>query len=49
MFVFHIAKVLKNEVELLHATIEKRLAAQGKKLIEAERIDRLRCINSDLI
>ncbi len=46
-FVLHIAKVPKDEVELLDAIIEKRLAAQGETLIDAERIDRLRQAVSD--
>jgi len=32
----------KDEAELLDAMIERRLAAQGKTLIDAKRIDRLR-------
>ena len=38
----------KDEAELLDAMIERRLAAQGKTLIDAERIDRLRQAVSDL-
>ncbi len=40
--------VPKDEAELLDAIIERRLAAQGKTLIDAERIDRLRQAVSDL-
>jgi hypothetical protein len=42
VFVLHNAKVPKDEAELLDAIIEKRLAAQGKTLIAAEPIERLR-------
>ncbi len=38
----------KDEAELLDAMIERRLAAQGKTLIDAERIDRLRQAMSNL-
>ncbi len=41
-------QVPKDEAELLDAMIERRLAAQGKTLIEAEQIDRLRQAVSDL-
>jgi hypothetical protein len=41
-------RVPKDEAELLDAIIERRLAAQGKTLIDAERIDRLRQAVSDL-
>ena len=37
-----------NEAELLDAMIERRLAAQGKRLVEAEQIDRLRKTVTDL-
>ncbi len=35
-------QVPKDESALLDAMIESRLAAQGKTLVDAERIDRLR-------
>ncbi len=38
----------KEEAKLLGAIIEKRLAAQGKTLIDAERVDRLRKAVKDL-
>ncbi len=38
----------KDEAELLDAMIERRLATQGKTLIDAKRIDRLRQAMSDL-
>ena len=41
-------KVPKDEAELLDAMIESRLAAQGKTLVEADRIDRLKQAVSDL-
>ncbi len=40
--------VPKDEAELLDAMIERRLAAQGKTPIDAERIDRLRKAVKDL-
>ena len=40
--------VPKDEAELLDAMIERRLAAQGKTLIDAGQIDRLRQAVSDL-
>ena len=40
--------VPKDEAELLDAMIERRLAAQGKTLIDAGRIDRLRKAVKDL-
>ena len=40
--------VPKDEAELLDAMIERRLAAQGKTLIDARQIDRLRQAVSDL-
>ena len=41
-------QVPKDEAELLDAMIENRLAAQGKTLIDAGQIDRLRQAVSDL-
>ncbi len=41
-------QVPKDEAELLDAMIEIRLAAQGKTLVDANRIDRLRQAVSDL-
>jgi hypothetical protein len=41
-------QVPKDEAKLLDAIIEKRLAAQGKTLIDAGQIDRLRQAMSDL-
>ncbi len=41
-------QVSKDEAELLDAIIESRLAAQGKTLVDAERIDRLRQAVKDL-
>jgi hypothetical protein len=41
-------QVPKDEVELLDAIIERRLAAQGKTLVDSERIDRLRKAVKDL-
>ncbi len=38
----------KDEAELLDAMIERRLAAQGKTLIDSGRIDRLRKAVKDL-
>ncbi len=38
----------KGEAELLDAMIERRLAAQGKTLVDAGRIDRLRKAVKDL-
>ncbi len=38
----------EDEAELPDAMIEQRLAAQGKTLIDAKRIDRLRQAMSDL-
>ncbi len=40
--------VPKDEAELLDAIIEKRLAAQGKTLIDAGQIDRVRRAINDL-
>ena len=40
--------VPKEETELLDAMIENRLAAQGKTLIDAGQIDRLRTVVDDL-
>ena len=40
--------VPRDEAELLDAMIERRLAAQGKRLVEAEQIDRLRKAVTDL-
>ena len=37
-----------DEAALLDAIIERRLAAQGKALVDAERIDRLRQAMNDL-
>ncbi len=42
------APVPKDEAELLDAIIERRLAAQGKTLIDAGQIDRLRKAINDL-
>ncbi len=41
-------QVPKDEAELLDAIIERRLAAQGKSLIDAGQIDRLRTAVNDL-
>ncbi len=41
-------QVPKDEAELLDAMIERRLATQGKTLIDAKRIDRLRQAMSNL-
>ena len=41
-------QVPTDEVELLDAMIEKRLAARGKTLVDGDRIDRLRQAVSDL-
>ena len=40
--------VPRDEAELLDAMIERRLAAQGKRPVEAEQIDRLRKAVTDL-
>ncbi len=40
--------VPKDEAELLDAMIQRRLAAHGKTMIDAKRIDRLRQAMSDL-